>query len=93
MPRLRSCSLEPNPTVIREEAHREEDNTRDNGKHNAKTKRNQKFGVRPLYLAMNQCLPAGVTFDGPSQKYKKMRSSKISPSPTKFTLGTTVSKE
>jgi hypothetical protein len=40
-PRLRSWKLEPNPTAIREGAHREKDSTRDNRKHNKKAKRNQ----------------------------------------------------
>jgi hypothetical protein len=35
-------------------AYREKDSTRDNGKHNKKTKRNQ-FGVRPLRVVRDQC--------------------------------------
>jgi hypothetical protein len=40
-PRLGSWKLEPNPTGYKRGAHREKDSTRDNGKHNKKSKRNQ----------------------------------------------------
>jgi hypothetical protein len=44
-------------------SYREEDSTQDNGKHNKKIKRNQKFGVRPLRVVRDQCLSTRANFD------------------------------
>jgi hypothetical protein len=43
-------------------AHRERDSTRDNGKHNKKTKRNQN-SVLDRYVVRDQCLSARANFD------------------------------
>jgi hypothetical protein len=44
-------------------AHREKDSTRDNRKHNKKTKRNQNSVLKPLRIIRDQYLLARADFD------------------------------
>jgi hypothetical protein len=57
--RLKSYSLEPNVAVIRKEPTARKTALEITGS----TTLESKFGVGPLYLVRDQCLPAGAKFD------------------------------